>query len=101
MHKRKLRSLDEIEIEYFAKHPDEIKQYMDAALAEYQQDGDEKAFLAALAVIAKVKGGFTSVAKKTGLNREHLYRALSKKGDPQFSTVMHVLQSLGLKLKVA
>jgi probable addiction module antidote protein len=101
MNRRKTRTLDEAEVEYFIKHPGEIKQYLDVALAEYQQNGNEKAFLAALAVIARVKGGFTSISQKTGLNREHLYRALSKNGDPQFSTVIHVLHCLGLKLKVA
>jgi HTH-type transcriptional regulator/antitoxin HigA len=101
MTKRKFRTLDEVEIEYFEKHPNEVKQYLKVALEEYQKDDNEKAFLASLAIIAKVKGGFSQVAKETGLNREHLYRALSKDGDPKFSTVMHVLNYLGLNLKVA
>jgi probable addiction module antidote protein len=101
MNKRKFRTLDEAELEYFSKHPREIKQYMEAALEEYQQDGNEKAFLASLATIARAKGGFTKISKETGLNREHLYRALSKNGDPKFSTVMHLLHCFGLNLKVA
>ncbi|MGA2091103.1 MAG: addiction module antidote protein [Endomicrobiales bacterium] len=101
MKKRKVRTLNDVEIEYFEKHPKEIKQYLEVALEEYQKDGNEKVFLASLAVIAKVKGRFSKVSKETGLNREHLYRALSKEGDPKFSTVMQVLHSLGLSLKVA
>lgn len=101
MNKRKFRTLEEVEIEYFSRHPKEIKQYLEVALEEYQKDSDEKAFLASLAVIAKVKGGFSKISKQTGLNREHLYRALSKEGDPKFSTVMQILHSLGVNLKVA
>ena len=101
MNTRKLRTLDEVEVEYFTKHPKEIKQYLETALEEYQKDGNEKAFLASLAVIAKTKGGFTKLSRELGLNREHLYRALSKEGDPKFSTVMRILNSLGLNLKVA
>ena len=101
MSKRKFRTLDEVEIEYFEKHPKEIKQYLEVALEEYQKDDNEKAFLASLAVIAKVRGGFSKISRETGLNREHLYRALSREGDPKFSTVVQILHSLGLNLKVA
>ena len=101
MNKRKFRALEEIEIEYFTKHPKEIKQYLEVAMEEYDKDGNEKAFLASLAVVAKVNGGFSKLSKEAGLNREHLYRALSKNGDPKFSTIMQILHSLGLSLKVA
>jgi probable addiction module antidote protein len=101
MNKRKFRTLNEIEEEYFAKNPKEIKQYLEVALEEYQKDGNEKAFLASLAVVAKTRGGFTKLSREVGLNREHLYRALSKNGDPKFSTVIHILNSLGVNLKVA
>jgi len=101
MNKSKFRTLEEVEIEYFTKHPKEIKQYLEVAMEEYEKDGNEKVFLASLAVVAKVKGGFSKLAKEAGLNREHLYRALSKNGDPKFSTIMQILHSLGLSLKVA
>lgn len=77
------------------------KTFTEIALEEYQKDGDEKAFLSALAIAVKVHGGFSKISKETGINREHLYRALSKKGDPRFSTVINVIHSLGLDLKVA
>jgi len=101
MSKRKYRTLEETEIEYFKKHPREIKDYLEVALEEFQEDGNEEAFLSSLAVVAKAHGGFMKLANTTGLNREHLYRALSAKGDPKFSTVVEVLNSLGLSLKVA
>ena len=101
MNKRKLRAFDEVQIEHYKKHPEELRSYISIALEEYQKDGDEKAFLAALSVAAQVHGGFSKLSKETGLNRENLYRALSERSDPRLSTVMQVLTTLGLSLKIA
>ncbi len=40
----------------------------------------------------------SEIARATGLGRESLYKALSADGNPEFATVLKVLQSLGLKL---
>jgi probable addiction module antidote protein len=42
----------------------------------------------------------TKIAKKTGLGRESLYKALSTNGNPEFATILKVINSLGLKLHV-
>lgn len=99
MNKRKFRSFDEAQIKYYKKHPKELKSYLKIAFAEYQKDKNEKAFLSSLAMAAKAHGGFSKLAKETGLNRENLYRALSERSDPRFSTVMQVLVKLGISLR--
>jgi probable addiction module antidote protein len=99
--KKKLRTFSEAQIEHYKNHPKELKGYISVALEEYQKDGDEKAFLSALSVAAKVHGGFSRLSNITGLNRENLYRALSPRSDPRLSTVMQVLSALGLSIKVA
>ena len=101
MSRRKLRTFKSFEYEYFKKHPGELKEYIEVALEEYQNDGDEKAFLASLAVAAKARGGFSKLSRETRLNRENLYRALSDHSDPRFSTVMQVLSKLGYSLKLS
>jgi len=101
MSKRQFRTFDEAQVEFYKKHPEKLKGHISVALSEYQKDGDEKAFLAALSMATTVHGGFTKVAKSTGLNRAHLYKALSKNGDPRLSTIMLVMGSLGLSLKVS
>lgn len=40
------------------------------------------------------------IAEETGLSRESLYRALSKRGNPQLATLMAVLKAIGLQLTV-
>lgn len=101
MNKRKFRTFDEVQIEHYKKHPAELKKYIRIALDEYQKDGDEKAFLAALSVATRVHGGFSKLSKATGLNRENLYRALSDRSDPRLSTVMQVLSTLGFSLRIS
>jgi hypothetical protein len=54
MSRRKFETFKEVQIEHYKKHPKELKGYLEVALDEYRKDGDEKAFLAALAVAAEV-----------------------------------------------
>lgn len=44
--------------------------------------------------------GMSQVARETGLARESLYRSLDPKGNPEFTTVLKVLSSIGLRLEV-
>ena len=43
---------------------------------------------------------FSSVSEKTSLNREHLYRAFSKNGNPSLDTLWAVLDAVGLQFTV-
>jgi probable addiction module antidote protein len=43
----------------------------------------------------------TQLARDTGLGRESLYKALSPTGNPEFATIMKVVNALGLKLHAA
>ena len=71
--------------------------YLEASL----EAGDMPAFALALRQVAQArKGGIANVAKSAKLNREQLYRTLSKKGKPQLETVTKVLHSFGLRLAV-
>lgn len=62
-----------------------------------EADGDEKLIAAALGDIARARG-MMDVARKTGLAREALYRALSPGGNPSFATVLKVSKALGLQV---
>jgi adenine-specific DNA-methyltransferase len=44
--------------------------------------------------------GMAGIAKEAGVSRESLYRSLSAGGNPEFSTVLKVMDSLGLRLSV-
>jgi len=50
------RTLDDVTVEYFAQHPEEIEAFINETFADYAEDGDSAALLSALRVIARVKG---------------------------------------------
>ena len=78
--------------------PEEAVAYLNAALDDEYAKGSE-VFLLALRDVAKAHG-MKQLAQDTQLSRESLYRTLSRKGNPRFSTLEAVLKSLGLKLSV-
>lgn len=83
--------------EDYLNTPEDIAAYLDAAL----EDGDERVLLQALRQVAGLKGGMSELAKRSQLNRESLYRALSENGNPRLDTLTAVLKSYGLRLSVA
>ena len=71
----------------------DIAYYLEAVIEE----NDPILFRAALDDVAR-SCGMTKVAKKTGLGRASLTKALSKGGNPSFDTVLKVLNAVGLRL---
>lgn len=72
-----------------------VQAYMEEAVATR-----DPAFIAeALGTIARARG-MSQVAKKTGMSRESLYKALSTAGNPEFATVIRVMHALGLKFSI-
>ena len=68
-------------------------------LKEAFADGDPALIAHALGAAARANG-MSEIAKKAKLSRESLYRALSKDGNPELSTLIKVLHALGLRLAV-
>lgn len=75
----------------------ETKEDMAAYLEAALEDGDPRVIVQALGVIARARG-MSQIARETGLGRESLYKALSPDGNPEFATVLKVIQVLGIKL---
>lgn len=74
---------------------DDAAAYLEAAIDEA---GDDPAFIAqALGTIAR-SGNLSELARRTGMSREGLYKALSTDGNPSFATIMKVAGALGLKI---
>jgi len=71
------------------------------AIAVYMADAfetkDPHYIAHALGVVARAKG-VASIAKKTGLSREQLYRSFSKKGNPTLKTTIAVMKALDVEL---
>jgi len=88
----KLRKLD---LSEYLDSEKVIAEFLTAAL----EDPNPEAFVSAIGHVAKARG-MTSVAEKTGLGRESLYKAFAPGAKPRYETVIKILQSLGVKLQV-
>jgi probable addiction module antidote protein len=78
------------------KDPREAAAYLNAAMEE----GDRELFLLALRNVAEAHGGMAAISEKAKLNRESLYRMLSKKGNPEIKSILNLLHSMGLKMSI-
>ena len=69
--------------------------YLEAVIEEA---GDDPAFVAqALGTIAR-SGNLSELARRVGMSREGLYKALSAEGNPSFATISKVAGALGLRI---
>ena len=64
------------------------------------EDGDARAVPVALRTVAEAVGGMASLAEKTKLSRETLYRTLSERGNPRLDTLTAILRVYGMRLSV-
>jgi len=79
----------------YLDNEESIRAYLNAAF----EDGDPKLIASAIGDVARARG-MTQIARETGFAREALYRALSEKGNPELGTVIGVLKSLGMAVRV-
>lgn len=77
------------------KNEKDMAAYLEAAI----EDGDPAVISAAIGDVARAKG-MSQIARKTGLGRESLYKALSPGGNPEFATILKVVRALGLKFHI-
>jgi probable addiction module antidote protein len=78
------------------RNPDEAAQYLNACL----EDEDPHVFLLALRDVADAHGGIRTLSQTAKLNRESLYRMLSKTGNPSLDSLVAVLNACGMRLAV-
>jgi len=71
--------------------------YLDEVIAT----GDRKALMIALKDVVDARGGVGALADKVPLQRQSLYKVLSKQGNPTLETLGAILKPLGLRLSVA
>ena len=80
-------------------------EYLDSpeAQAEYLaaafETGDAACIKQALSTLARVRG-MGELARDADVTRQGLYKALSEQGDPRLSTLLGVINSLGVRLSI-
>ena len=75
-------------------------EYAAGYLTECLEQGEAE-FLLGLRDVVEAHGGVGQLAKTAKLNRESLYRLLSKRGNPRLSSLASILDGLGIELQFA
>lgn len=70
-----------------------------AYLSIAAKDDDPAAFPQALRNVTEAMGGISTIAERTGLNRQQLYRTLSKDGNPELRSLTKILDASGVRLQ--
>ena len=76
---------------------DDVAAYLEIALQESAED--PTAVLRALGVIARSQN-MSELARRVGMSRDGLYKALSADGNPTWSTILKVTNALGLRFEL-
>ena len=76
---------------------DDVAAYLEIALE--QSDEDPSAVPRALGVIARSQN-MSELARRVGMSRDGLYKALSADGNPTWSTILKVTHALGLRFEL-
>ena len=74
--------------------------YAAAYLTAAMEDEEPVVYLQALRHVAEAHG-MAKVAEASGVPRESVYRALSAKGNPRWTTLAAILRGIGLQLTIA
>lgn len=77
------------------ENPDAAEAYLNDAM----ESGETRVILLAVRDVAKVRG-VAEVAKRTGIQREHLYTILSENGNPTLENFSAIVDALGYELQV-
>ncbi len=78
---------------------DEKAQYAYLKVSLEENSDMPEVFLKAVESVAKARG-FSNFAKKTGLNRENLYRIFANERTPRLESLVKILDALGFKLTI-
>lgn len=91
---RNFRTFDELTEEYFLQRPEEIDDFLAESFDEYTKDNDAGALMAALRIIARVRG-VSQVADTSGMTRRGVQKALSAKGNPRLNSLNAIMKAMG------
>lgn len=79
----------------YLNNAEAIAAYLDL----YLEDGTPEELRDAMATVAR-SHGVTDLARRSGVSRPGIYKALGQDGNPSFETVRSLLGAMGLRLTV-
>ena len=82
------------------KDPGEAQAHLEVALEGYEETGETEGVLLALRDVAEAQGGVGELARRAGVNREHLYRVLSNRSNPRMDNLLAIISGLGFRVRL-
>lgn len=79
----------------YLKRAKSIAAYLDA----YLEDSTPEELRNAFATVAR-SHGISDLARRSGISRPGIYKALGEDGNPSFETIRSILSAMGLRLTV-
>ena len=83
----------------YLKTPEAIAAYLNAVVEEMEEDPDPRLLMLALRDVAEAHGGVSELARRTGINRASLSRALAGRHNPRLDTFARITSACGVKLR--
>ncbi|MDR1942055.1 MAG: putative addiction module antidote protein [Endomicrobium sp.] len=79
-------------------NPKKLSNFIKFIIKKYEKDGDFGTFLEGVNIVARATKGMTEISKETKISRDTLYKAFSRKGNPEAKTYFDVLKSIGIRI---
>lgn len=92
---RELRTFQDVTVEYYRNHPEEIDDFLRVTFEEYSTDHDIEALVSALRIVCRAKGISLSTEPASSVQNEAY--ALQN-GESSFEQIHVLLQALGYQL---
>jgi len=86
-------NFDNYVVKRFKDNPKEATYHLKQALVEYKKNGELSYLLMAIKDVVKARG-VCEIAKKAGLTRQGLWKALRANGELKISTLKAILNAL-------
>ncbi len=74
--------------------------YLEAALADYKEDGNTEALWMALRDVVEAQGGIGKLAQRTKANPHHLNNIFASKQKPHLDNLQSILSGLGFQIRL-
>ncbi len=74
--------------------------YLEAALADYKEDGNTEALWRALRDVVEAQGGIGKLAQRAEANPQHLNDIFAAKQKPHLDNLQSILSGLGFQIRL-
>ena len=74
--------------------------YLEAALADYKEDGNTEALWTALRDVVEAQGGIGKLAERTKVHPQHLNAMLASEQKPHLDNLQNILSGLGFQIRL-